>query len=342
MGEAFRGRKRVEAPEGWPALFDRLVRSADLGVRKDAAALALAFGDPRGAAFFRATMDDPTASAPERRDALQALAERRVPGLSTRLRDLLDDPTVRGAALRALAAYDDPATPDAVLRAYPTLTGPDRDDAINTLASRPAFARALVDAVDRGAVKARDIPVTVARQIQGFGDRGLSAKLEAVWGTLRPTSRAKAALLARYKALLTPDRLARADLTRGRAVFRATCAPCHKLFGDGGDLGPELTGSDRANPDYVLQNVLDPSATVGRDYLLTTVATRDGRILSGLLRAQTDRTLTVQTVNERVTLDRDDVEEVKTSEASVMPEGLFEKLTDDEVRDLVAYLASSK
>ncbi len=218
------------------------------------------------------------------------------------------------------------------------MTGSDRDDALQTLAARPAFAKALLDAVGKGEIPSKELPVTLARQIQALGDPTLAAKLTEVWGTLRPTSKEKTALLARYKASLTPDRLAKADRANGRLVFKNTCGSCHKLFQDGGDLGPELTGSDRANLDYVLQNVLDPSATVGRDFRMTTVATRDGRVLSGLLRSQTDRTLVMQTVNERLTLDREDVEEVKTSESSVMPEGLFEKLSDDEVRDLVGYL----
>ena len=220
------------------------------------------------------------------------------------------------------------------------MTAAERDDAIDTLASRSTFARALLDAVGKGEVRARDLSVAVARQIQALGDRQVSARLETVWGTLRPTSKDKAAILSRYKALLTPERLAKADRARGRLVFRNTCASCHRLFEDGGNLGPELTGSDRANLDYVLQNVLDPSATVGRDFRLSTVATRDGRVLSGLLRAQNDRIIVVQTVNETLSLDREDVEEMKTLDASVMPEGLLEKLTDDEVRDLVAYLAA--
>jgi putative heme-binding domain-containing protein len=112
------------------------------------------------------------------------------------------------------------------------------------------------------------------------------------------------------------------------------------LYDQGGDVGPDLTGSDRGNSDYILENVLDPSATVGKDFRLTVVATTDGRVISGLLREQNDKTLTLQTVNERIVLPREDVEEFKESPSSMMPEGLLEKLTDDEVRDLMAYLAS--
>src|SRR5262249_32289868 len=97
---------------------------------------------------------------------------------------------------------------------------------------------------------------------------------------------------------------------------------------------------DRANPDYILENVLDPSASVGRDYTLTTVATSDGRVVAGIVREQSPAALVIQTESERITLPREDVEAIKTSTASMMPEGQLDRLTPQEVRDLFAYLAN--
>ena len=110
----------------------------------------------------------------------------------------------------------------------------------------------------------------------------------------------------------------------------------------GGDVGPELTGSDRANADYILENVLDPSAIVSRDFTLTSIATADGRLISGIIREQTDASLVIQTANERVVVPREDVEAIKSSHTSMMPEGLLDPLSPGEIRDLFAYLASSK
>jgi putative heme-binding domain-containing protein len=169
----------------------------------------------------------------------------------------------------------------------------------------------------------------------------LSARLEAVWGKIQPTSQAKAALVAKYKAMLAPGQGPAADLARGRSVFGRTCLACHKLYDSGGDVGPDLTGSDRANPDYILENVLDPSAAVSRDYTLTTVATADGRLISGIIREQTDASLLVQTANERIRLAREDVESIKPSTSSMMPEGLLDPLSPQEIRDLFTYLAST-
>ena len=340
MDEALRGRRRSEPPPGWAGLFDRLATSPEAGVRVQAAKLALLYGDPRAADLLKAKLADPSAPAPERLEALEALAGSKVPGLARTLQGLLDDPAVRGPVIRALAAVDDRETPAAVLGRYRSLGEDEREDAINTLAARPASASALLDAVAAGTVPRRDVSVTTARQLLALGDAEVSAKLEAAWGSIRPTSREKAALMAKYKAALTPESLRAADLPAGRSVFRRTCAACHRLYDAGGDVGPELTGSDRGNIDYVLENVLDPGATVGRDYKLSTVALVDGRVISGILRAQDERTLVVQTANERLTVDRGEVEALKPSEVSMMPEGLFETLSAEEVRDLVAYLAS--
>ena len=120
------------------------------------------------------------------------------------------------------------------------------------------------------------------------------------------------------------------------------CGQCHKLFGAGGDVGPDLTGSNRSNPDYILENVLDPSASVGRDYTLTTVATADGRLVAGIIREQSPTSLVIQTASERITLPREDVEAIKPSNASMMPEGQLDPLTPQEIRDLFAYLATTK
>jgi putative heme-binding domain-containing protein len=149
-------------------------------------------------------------------------------------------------------------------------------------------------------------------------------------------------LVARYKSLLGPSQEPAADPSRGRALFNRTCLSCHKLFDAGGDVGPELTGSDRANTDYILENVLDPSAAVSRDYTVTSIATADGRLISGIVREQTDASLVIQTANERLVVPREDVEAIKPSKTSMMPEGLLDPLSPGEIRDLFAYLASSK
>jgi putative heme-binding domain-containing protein len=340
--DALRGRNRLAVPKEWRESFAVLAERGDPEVRAKTAALGLVFGDARAERELLSIVADRAASSGSRQFALQSLVERRTPALGPLLITLLDDPKLRGLAVRALAVYNDPATPGSILGRYSSFSAAEREDAVATLAARPAWAAALLLAIGEGTVSRRDLNTTVARQVLAFRDPKLASALERTWGTIRPTAQDKTRLVAKYKAILSSKDAPPADPGRGRLLFGRTCAQCHRLFDSGGDVGPDLTGSDRANPAYILENVLDPSASVGMDYTLTTIATRDGRLISGILREQTPSALVIQTASERVTLSRDEIEAVKGSNTSMMPEGQLETLTPQEIRDLFSYLASTK
>jgi putative membrane-bound dehydrogenase-like protein len=346
--DGLQGRRDLVAPAGWPETFEKLLavtaasgeQAAVAGqVREQALLLALMFGDARAVSILEQTMLNRRAAADERQRAITALVENRTAGLAPKLQGLLDDEPVRGAALRALSASNDAATPRLILERFAKLSPAEREDAVATLASRPVFAVALLDAVGSGVVARSDVSVFVARQLAAFRNQEIDQKLAAVWGTLRPTAGEKTALALKYKSQLNAESLRRADASNGRLVFQKHCAQCHRLFGEGGDVGPDLTGANRDNLDYILENALDPNAVVPREYRLTVIATKDGRVLSGLIREQSTAAIVLQTANDRVVLSRDDVEEIKESTNSMMPEGLFDKMSMEELRDLVAHLA---
>jgi len=159
---------------------------------------------------------------------------------------------------------------------------------------------------------------------------------------VRQTPAEKKQLIEKYKRQLTAEVLAKADLPNGRLVFSRTCMQCHTLFGEGAKIGPDLTGSNRADLHYILENSVDPSAVIGRDYQLNNIFTKKGRLVSGIIVEETDRAVTVQTLTERVVVPKADIDERQVSDVSMMPEGQLEKLTADELRDLVAYLASKR
>jgi putative heme-binding domain-containing protein len=341
MYEALQGRRGLRAPEGWAAVSRKLSASGNVEVREKALLLSVLFGDPRALASLRETAADPKADAAARRSALQTLVEARADNLLPLLRGLVADRTMRGPALRALAAYDDPATPELILGHYAALGDAEKADAVATLASRPAYALALLDAMERGRVPRRDLSAFTARQLLGLRNKRLAERLGKVWGSIRPPAQEKSAQLARYLALVPPDALKKADRVHGRMVFAKTCAKCHTLFGEGGKVGPELTGSQRANPEYVLSKVLDPNATVARDYQMTQIRTLGGRVLNGIIKEESDKTVTVQTENEVVRLPKSDIEDRHQSELSMMPENQLTPMSDAEVRDLIAYLAGA-
>jgi putative membrane-bound dehydrogenase-like protein len=334
------GRRQVPMPEEWPAVYRQWTQSPNAEVRDKAMLLAVVFDDPQAIASLRKLMLDSTAALPARQSALQALIYQKNPDLAPLLHTLLTDRALRGAAVRGLAAFSHPSTPEVILRAYVSFLDNEKADAIHTLTARPAYALALLEAVERGHIPRRDLSAFTVRQMQGLKNKQINEKLAKVWGVLRPASQEKAALMSRYKSLLTPEYLKSADRSQGRLVYTRTCASCHVLFGEGGKIGPELTGAQRTNLDYLLENILDPSAVVASDYQVTVVQTKDGRVITGIIKQETDKVITLQTQNEVIPVPRTDIEERRKSPISMMPEGLLEKLTQEEVRDLVAYLGS--
>jgi putative heme-binding domain-containing protein len=342
MHLALRGRRDLKMPPDWPAARAKLVASSQAEIRRLALVLSVLFGDDQGLAALRGIVTDRQEKADTRQSTLQTLIELKAPALLPLLRDLLGEEPMRAAALRGLSAVPDPGVPALILSAYPKLNEAEKTDAIQTLVSRPAYAAALLDALEQGGVPRKDVSIFAARQVLNLKDAKLSARLGKVWGVIRPTAQDKAVLLTKYKTLATPLDLEKADRPQGRLVFNRICANCHMLFGDGGKIGPDLTGAQRTNPDYILGELLDPGAVVAREYQLSVVETRDGRVINGIVVQDAAQTLTVQTQNERLTLAKADILERQVLPQSMMPEGILTQLTDAEIRNLLGYLAGKE
>jgi putative heme-binding domain-containing protein len=178
------------------------------------------------------------------------------------------------------------------------------------------------------------------RQMMGFAEGDLRRRIGETWPQLKALSADKRDRIARLKKCLDASTLAKADRSHGRQRFAQTCATCHLLFGEGNKIGPDLTGSQRSNLDYLLENIVDPSATVTPAYRMSTVVLADGRILNGILSDGGGPTVVLQTPTERLVIERTEVEQVRHSNSSLMPEGLLDVLPEKEIRDLVAYLMS--
>jgi putative heme-binding domain-containing protein len=130
------------------------------------------------------------------------------------------------------------------------------------------------------------------------------------------------------------------DAPAGRVVYNRICAQCHTLFGEGGKIGPDLTGSNRANLDYILENIVTPNAVIPNEYRVAMVEMKDGRVLSGTIKQQDEKSITLATLTEQTALARADVKSLEMADVSMMPEGLMGVLSEKEVRDLIYYLAA--
>jgi putative heme-binding domain-containing protein len=304
--------------------------------------LDLLFGDGRALGDLRKVIADSSASASSRRNALRALVENRSADLAPLLRDLSNDNTLRADAIVGLLQIDDPQAASIVTGRYQWIVADERGRVLGAMVSRAGTARALLDAVAAGTIPKADLTPFHARQIAGLGDASVGKRLEEVWGTVRAGNTDKQAVIRRMRGQMNATFLQAADLTNGRQLFNQLCAACHKLYGEGGLVGPDLTGSGRASLDYLLENVVDPSAVVPADYRMAVVTLKDGRVLNGVLRDKTERTVTVQSQTERLTVERREIESLEESTSSIMPEGLLESLNADAQRDLLGYLMHPK
>ncbi len=337
--EGLRGRRQVPMPEGWSGVSGSLVESANADVNAQATTLALKFGDPAALAKLRGVLVDSKKPVGEREQALEALLGVRDPELAPTLHGLIAEKALRAGALRGLASYDHEGTPKAILEAYKSLNLNEKRDALNTLAARVSYASALLSAVQEKQIAATDLSADLIRQLRNHKNEELNSRIGEVWGTARESTEEKSKLIADYTKLAKMSK-PEADPALGRAVFTKTCAQCHTLFGAGGKIGPELTGSNRANLEYILSNILDPSSVMAKEYQPSILVTADGRVITGIIKQQDDVALTVQTANELVTIPRNEIDEMQISPQSMMPDDLLKPLSPLEVRSLIAYLAS--
>ena len=339
IGAALGERRKAAMPDGWEAVETALAASQVAEVRTLAQSLGLTFGSRLALASIRETAANPQADADLRRKTIDSLVKAHDPGLPKLLQSLLKDEAVRGTSLRGLASYDDTGTPEAILGIYGALNGAERRDALNTLASRAAYARPLLGAVASGSVAKADLTADLVRQLRNLKDPGIQEQLTQVWGIIKETSPDMQAEIEKYKRTYWAGGSQPGDAPRGRAVFNRVCAQCHHLFDFGGAVGPDITGANRADLDYLLQNILYPNAVIPNEYRAATLEARDGRVITGIIKSQSATAYSVQTVTELVSVQKSEIAKVEQSDVSMMPEGLVATLPDQEFRDLLYYLS---
>lgn len=341
LSAALRGRRTAPMPAGWEKVEERLSTSANGEIRTLTQALSLTFGSQRALAELRRIAADTKSEAGARRAALDALLAVRDAQLAPTLLKLVSDPEPRVAegAIRGLASYDDPAAASTLLARYSALTASTKRDALNTLAGRAGNARQLLAAVASGAVPRTDLTADLVRQLRNHKDEALRKQLTELWGVMKETSPDMQAEVERVKRVYWAGGSTPGDGPRGRVVFNKICAQCHMLFDSGGRVGPDITGANRSDLDYLLQNILYPNAVVPNEYRATTIETKDDRTITGIVKEQNATAVVIQTANELLTVPRGEIKSQSTSDQSLMPEGLIAQLKDGEMRDLLYYLS---
>lgn len=256
------------------------------------------------------------------------------------LRELTEQPALRLSSWVTRARFMDRLLPKDILGRWKSLGIVERQKALELLVERSAWTGKLLDAIDAGQIPARDVPAHIARQIDSVGDKATKARLEKTWGMIRPPQKEKTARLQEWKTKLEQIELSRSDLVKGARVFEQSCGACHKMFGKGAELGPELTGGQRQSLDYWLENLLDPSAVVPREFKMELIELKNGRIIAAAVQTETPTSLTVRTTNETIQVPVAQIESRRPTNQSLMPEGQLERFTPEELRDLFGFLMS--
>jgi putative heme-binding domain-containing protein len=325
-----------------PILRRLLDGNTQSALRFDAALLAATVNDPAGLEIVRRVLASPTEPAALRLKALETLAARQDPSVLDHIGPLFehakaDSSAFHAQVLAALGRLRDARLAGVVLAAYPRMEPENQPKAIELLTQRPEWTRPLLRAVEENKVSAAALNVTQLRRLIAMKDPEIAKQVKAHWGTIRTDRNPeREKVVAEMRQMLRQNR---GDAKAGVLVFNRICAQCHRIYGEGQDVGPDITNNGRGSFDQLLSNVFDPSLVIGEAYQATTVITSKGRSLTGLLVENNDQRVVLKLQGGKVeAIPRSDVEEFTVSPVSLMPEGLEKQMTPKEIVDLFAFL----
>jgi putative heme-binding domain-containing protein len=341
MLKGLEGRKLAVVPL---QLERELPRLAYPGAKLDRILLAVRLGDGGAYNYILKWIDRPNEADATRLALIEVMGQVPRDDAATKLLNLVahdPKPSIRLAALAALGAYERPDIADGLLAHYGDYPPLIRSRVVDVLASRKASAARVVEAIANGRIPAKDVTVGQVQQLLRAVDAALKDRLESAWGRLPgPGSPEKVRRIAEVRGMLPEGD--KGNTARGHVVFQQACAGCHRLFNEGERIGPELTQSERGNLDFLLTSLVDPSSLIRKEYQARTIATNDGRVLTGLVLEENDRTITlVDSLKQRTIIPVTNIEATRPSDVSLMPEGLLDALKDEQIRDLFRYLQSS-
>ncbi len=325
-----------------PFLVDRTIDVAAL----DAARLAATLGDPAGRQWMRRIFLSEEQPLDRRSQALEAL----IGGHDTAVRDTVTQvladsgkysTVLRNRAIEMLGRLDDPWVATVVLQQWSKMEPELQPAAINLLTQRPAWAHDLLDAIARQQVPRNALAVNQLRKLYASPDDSLVQKVKAQWGTLRTTRNPdRERVIGEMRILLARTS---GNAPQGEEVFHRVCGQCHKIYGRGQDVGPDLTSNGRSSFEQLLSNVFDPSLVIGAAYQARTVVTTDGQLLTGLTVEDNEQRVVLRVQGGRLeVIPRDEIEEVRVSQLSLMPEELEKQFKPQEIADLFAFLKLDK
>jgi putative heme-binding domain-containing protein len=245
------------------------------------------------------------------------------------------------AALGALGNFNDERITTGLIKAYAALTPEVQPLAQNLLASRASSALALLEAIQAGKIEAGSLPLPIVKKMSLHRDPKIDTAVEKLWGAA--ISQAATLVKSEHERLAQVLETGHGSPYDGKKLFTASCAKCHTLFSQGGQIGPDLTSYNREQVGNMLRHIVDPNAEIREGFETFGVTTKDGRALTGFLADQDAQVIVLRGFNgENTNIPRAEIDEMRNTGTSLMPEGLLKDLTDQQLRDLFSYIRSTQ
>ena len=332
MERAVRGMKKAKKPKRWNAV------SAKLGINPMVMKMSVLFGDENVIEEMENAVMAKKGKPVMRNQILKVLVDASSPNLREICEGLLDDPALNLEAAYGLAGFDDPEIGKILAEGLLKFQDRSRESVIEILCGRREWANALLDQVEKGRVPKSVISAYHASQIFSLQNEKLKKRLTSLWGSIQQSPESLSKKKEELRRELKPSFLVKANLKNGSFLYEQICAGCHVLYGKGGKLGPDLTGSGRSNLDYLLENIVTPSSAVSADYQMTILRLKDGQVLSGMIAGQDRNSLTLRMPGSERIVSKSSIESREALSNSIMPMGLLDNLSKYERRDLIGYL----
>ena len=334
--QAFQGRSLADVPE---ELAKAIAATGGASL-----ALRVRQGDREAIAEAMKVIRDPKADVTKRMQNIELLSqlgdEQLLPSL---LALASSEPVqkVRAAAISGLGNYDSDEIPRSLLSQMSKMNDELRSVVVEVMATRSKWTRLLLSQVSDGTIDKDKIAMPSVRRMMLLSDPQVERQVTSIWGTVRgATTEQMQQAMSRIRQALAEGS---GNPYNGRDMFGQTCAKCHRLFNKGDDIGPDLTAYKRDDLGSMLLNIVNPSLSIREGYETNVIYTVDGRVLSGLVVDKDNQVVTLRSADGRTNvIAADDVDEMRAVATSIMPEGIFGELTDQQLRDLFAYLRATQ
>ena len=251
---------------------------------------------------------------------------------------LVSSPQLGAGMLQALSASTERDTGNAILESWENFTPATRRSAIGTMMRRSSWAMSLLNAVENRTIDKGDLQPEHWTQLRRNPSRRVSRRARELAESSGGISPDREAVVEK----LLPLAKQKGDAVRGKTVFTASCSVCHKFNGEGGQIGPELTGVAARGKEDILLEILDPNRSVEANYRLWTLSTKDGAVFAGRMESETQTAVELLDVaGQKHVVQRKDIQSLSAAPVSLMPTG-FEALPADDLKALLEYLMTAE